>query len=369
MTSLPVPRVAVGVACLCLAAIPSAAGDHCGVDGVIETIDGVVFEDILDIGGCGTTCRDTGCGEAGCDGFAGRLESQDGLRWIGGVEATFLAPSTDDNFATITTGPFGVVARTIDDDLDGFFGAPRVWFGADNCGWQIVGRYWDLNGTAGEDIDFNPLAPVDDVTTDLDVYTIDLEIARRFSLACVDDSRIFFGVRYAEFDVDSSIATREVINTSVVTAFAATESNFSGPGITFGGAGAYPIGCRGFELFWAGRGSVLFGETSAAALTAATGVNPLGSANALNVAFGHADDNLFVTELQLGGQYRRPVRCICGTLFVRAAFEYQHWAADEGFAFSTSFANTTDASATATSFADGVDLDLIGFNVGAGINW
>ncbi|MEM7811020.1 MAG: Lpg1974 family pore-forming outer membrane protein [Planctomycetota bacterium] len=336
-----------GAAMIASAGGPAVAGS---IDGFVDAIDEAIFDNIFDFG-----C----CAERDC-----------GTSWIGGVEATFFDVEADGSgVVSISTGPLGNLTRTVGTDLSDFHAGPRVWFGAEKADWQIVARYWDFDAGSEGGFDFAAIGPVASNSTGLDLLTVDLEVARKFDLFHCDDARLFFGARYAEFDVGAAIATREVINTTTINALAAANTAFSGPGLTFGGSGVYPIGCHGFELFWAGRGSVIFGDSAASALTAITAVNPIGRADTLNFATGHADDDVFVTEIQIGAQYRRPLRCVDATVFIRGAFEYQHWTADEGFAVSASFANTTDASATATALAGGVDIDLVGFVVGAGLNW
>jgi hypothetical protein len=84
---------------------------------------------------------------------------------------------------------------------------------------------------------------------------------------------------------------------------------------------------------------------------------------------------VFISEIQLGVQYERCLRCFPTKLFFRAALEFQHWTTGDTSAWSDSFAflhdgpdefgGRVDASADAH---DG-DLDLLGFAIAFGLTY
>lgn len=105
----------------------------------------------------------------------------------------------------------------------------------------------------------------------------------------------------------------------------------------------------------------------------------------------NSTEELFIAELQLGGQWSRPVRFINGHFFARGAFEYQFWRNSTARAYaeideddlddfnSTHTIIFTDngvvesgiGTTQGRGYAYGLepDFDLIGFSLSTGFVW
>ena len=103
-------------------------------------------------------------------------------------------------------------------------------------------------------------------------------------------------------------------------------------------------------------------------------------ADYVNVANGHAfndavadsNANLFIGELQVGGQWNLALKCVPANAFVRVAFEYQYWCTSNGgFAGAYSYAGPTGGPVGfAAGQANGdTHVNLVGFNIGTGLTW
>ncbi len=158
-------------------------------------------------------------------------------------------------------------------------------------------------------------------------------------------------------------------------------NEIEGTGFTASIGGRKPIfnGC-GWSFFWNFRGSFLWSDTSAFALTEAdalaTPAIGIGSAHSRDLAAAterHA--NVFIAEVLAGIEYERCLQCYPATVFFRAAFEFQHWETGDPRAQSNSFAFLQGAPpafggrADAFSVAHDGNLDLIGFRIGCGFRY
>lgn len=379
-------------------AIPSLAFAQTGSGWSIYFIDGeaqdarfapVSYGELALGGGCAAP---TGCGApASCDGVAGTdfdaAACGDGTdtacgprrKWFGGVEATFLAPTTRDTatFAAVTNGVDSVEVPNGTGTLEGIAVGPRVWVGFTNeCGWGLMFRYWELNQVAG---DYNDISPLDgdfigwDEDPSLEAYAIDLEGVKAFCWGRWD-LLASGGIRHGRLDQSDNYSAIVVgPGGDLAIANAMANSDFNGTGFVGGLQGTRLIcegECGAFELFASGRGGVLWGNSSigAVAMASAQGLN----ANAFDVsgAFTDGDNDLWFGEFQLGVQWSKYLVCCRGRAFCRVAFEYQDWQGNsDGFAVAGAFATNGAVTAAALAEAGDPSARFIGATVGAGIMW
>ena len=82
--------------------------------------------------------------------------------------------------------------------------------------------------------------------------------------------------------------------------------------------------------------------------------------------------NLFIGELQVGGQWNLALKCVPANAFVRVAFEYQYWCTSNGgYAAAYSYAGPVGGP---VGFAAGesngnTHVNMVGFNIGTGLTW
>jgi hypothetical protein len=307
--------------------------------------------------------------------------------------------------------------------------SPRLSLGIVGAsGWGIQGRYWRMEnsvGNAGSLIDFDTYTNEnDDVAQDeldawyrgqlsqtsdferFNVQTIDLEGSKDFSVYAWRGLATF-GARYADVNnvrhttVDGAIRTgtpgydpgngNDVMQDTYHTAdydFATLQSmNFHGAGPTFSLTGIRPL-TESFSLFTSGRGSVLFGDSRNFAradgqMSSLFDDEEEGDSEVIN-----STEELFIAELQLGGQWSRPVRFINGHFFARGAFEYQFWRNSTRRAYAVidgdelddfnsthTIINNDIESGIGTTQGNGIayglepDFDLIGFSLSTGFVW
>jgi hypothetical protein len=223
--------------------------------------------------------------------------------------------------------------------------------------------------------------------------TLDIELIQRFPCLTwkIDTS---FGARWARLEREGTVVGFGDVGNGVSLTGLATGSNLiEGMGFTASiGSNvpliSHPCGCVGecqcppchWFWFWNFRGSVLWSDGKAFALTEATAVTKNAAAG-----FATSRDSAFVGEdlsqtvsiagLQLGVEYQRCLTCLPATCFIRGGFEYQHWDTGDMLAQSDSFALLVGGD---PQFGGGVDararahdgnLDLLGFFVGAGLTY
>lgn len=305
---------------------------------------------------------------------------QCGAWLVGGAEATFLWPDfhrSSHNF-TYVEG-LGIPGQTtyasdvtsVDHNM---LVGPRVWFGVQGCRWGLIGRYFNVGDTASN---INPALPTYSqnqvfAADQFRAYYADIEAIRSFCLGRWATTA-GFGVRYASVDLNNGLSSTLISQLGeLVSASSMSRSGFDGTGITMGLWGSRQIRpCSAWNWFYSARASILWGSSSAYALTSATTIDQLGAAANLNGALAKSDNaDLFIGELQYGIQWERQLKCIPSRAFFRFAGEYQYWdgsSSAQAAALSGAVAPTSVAYAEAV--ADSVLFDLVGFTIGAGLTY
>ena len=312
--------------------------------------------------------------------------------------------------------------------------SPRLSLGIVGAsGWGIQGRYWRMENSVGSNgplIDFDTYTNENDTvspdemaawyagqlsqTSDFEqfnVQTIDLEGSKDFSVFAWRGLATL-GARYADVNnvrnstVDGAIRTgapgyvggtqgdgtvNDDMNNTYHTAdydFATLQSmNFHGAGPTFSLTGIRPL-TESFSLFTSGRGSVLFGDSRNFARVDGQMSSLFDDDSNVDSDVINSTEELFIAELQLGGQWSRPVRFINGHFFARGAFEYQFWRNSTSRAYADlnqnslndfgnihTIINNDIQSGIGTTEGDGYayglepDFDLIGFSLSTGFVW
>jgi hypothetical protein len=322
------------------------------------------------------------------------------LFWTAGVEATFLSPDLNSqgvNFEVQELDdlpPRYDFCSTSSDDIDSFYASPRIWLGVQGCAWGANLRYWHLQAAEGAfDPSIGGLGTWDDFdcgrpdlgfssASNLEAYTIDLELTRRFCLHdCAMQGSV--GIRHADIEHNESLFGLANTDEGLLTGTARANRLSRGTGILLGLYGRKPIySCSSVHWFYNARWSALWGptqtsaETFASVLTNSTGT-PSGAAASVNGAYTNVDDTLFVGEIQLGLEWNYALQCVPAKAFFRAAIEYQRWDGGLGFSQSESFAgaeitaipNVQNSILTATAAASEPQMDLIGITLGTGLTW
>ncbi len=297
-----------------------------------------------------------------------------------GAEATFLwlldEPTQKVVLQDLVTNQF-----TVCESDPGLGSGFRTWAGLHCCGWGFRATWWHFDGDNAET---EPSVPVKVPTSvsafDMDLDVVDVELTQKMCLRCW---RIYssFGGRYASLQRTSTVAGFGTVGNGVdLAGIALGTHEVEGSGFTFSVGGARPVGCCcGWNVFWNFRGSLLWADTTAYALTDANAVTIQGigqaSAHSRDEAFAGSDkEEIFIAEVQAGLLYEHCLCCLPACVFFRAAVEYQYWntgdltAQTGSFAFlqggpNPPFGGRVDATANAH---DG-DLNLLGVSVAAGL--
>lgn len=301
-----------------------------------------------------------------------------GLTGFVGIESTFLFPVIQDGPASVQIeengGPDPLYTTGEAELDDNMFFSPRIWAGAQYCGWGVVARVWWLDGA---DSVFAPETPFfaqsHVVNARLEAYTADLEGFHTWYKddCCLDQRYISAGFRYANWEADELVEAHAVVGGDYVQGLAHTVRNFDGPGGTFAYGGTHGFqGCQCLRMFFNLRGSFMFGDVYKAAQTTAWAFDPSivpGTAVNYSTAVVQTTDTAFIGEVQLGMQFEQPLACCCGRFFLRSALEFQYWNADGGYAAAGSQAFTNDAIVTSLATADDFEMNLIGLTIGTGL--
>jgi hypothetical protein len=327
--------------------------------------------------GAASSAVEPPCAEADCS--LGCAESCCGRHLIVGAEAVWLAPVTNQRVATYdiinrdtnaTIYHFGSDAAN-----DGLVATPRITLGfqSDCCCWGAQVRYWRMdepNTAGGFDRDFGTggLAQRNFLGE-----TLDLELTR---LLCVCDMPMQFtiGARYAQLQQSAGVTANQIINGELYSGSVLSDTGFSGAGFTTSLSGLRPVGCGNFNLFYSFRASLLWdSHASNNVQTWADFQSPInGWAKAYDGAFAGGDSNLFIGEIQLGGQWDFALKCIPANAFLRLAFEYQYWGTmNTGDARAFSFAGSVPGPLVGVAAGRSGDafVNLVGFSIGTGITW
>ena len=253
-----------------------------------------------------------------------------GNHFYGSAEALFLAPigSQRDACYEIDNARGRVLGHYDTDCVDngGLIATPRITLGYQGECWGCEVRYWRMQ----EPTELNDLTTVDwrgaDQQSSFRAETLDLEATRLF---CWGETQMqwAFGVRYGEFEQASSVAAYQVCEGDDYAGYASARHAFGGVGLTTALTGVRPIGCGNFSLFYSARASLLWDSnavTSVQTLATYDGADGSGAVGVNGAAAG-TKGNLFIGELEVGGQWNYALKCIPANAFVRAAFEYQYW--------------------------------------------
>ncbi len=318
--------------------------------------------------------------------------SDEGRNWIpyAGVEATFFSPqlSGGGDTITLTNALAGTVTVFNANDANlGYLGlAPRFWVGMSNCnGVGIRARYWQLNQAATAHDPLNPVGIPGDVTgftalNNLRMYAADVELTKDL---CWGNWDLLgsVGVRNARLQRGSSLSATGLVDLGggafdVLSATTNSGATFDGTGLTFGIQGLRNIRCcecGTFDLFASGRASILWGQSSSYAGTSAVAFGPgIFAASIDSADVNGLDDDMFITEFQVGVQWSRDLICCNARAFARLTFEYQNWDINNGgLTASLSSANRPGID-DITARASGrslQSLDLVGVGIATGFYW
>jgi hypothetical protein len=223
--------------------------------------------------------------------------------------------------------------------------------------------------------------------------TLDVELIQHFCLLerSIETS---FGARHAELARNGTVVGYGDLGNDVsLYGFAMGAFELSGTGFTTSIGARNPLFDRvcecdgkctcatsGWHWFWNLRGSVMWADATASALTDANAFTKnvaVASAYSRDKAYASRDhsETLAIGEMRLGLEYQRCLQCLPATVFFRSAVEYQHWstgdltATSSSYAFlrggSPEFGGRVDASANAYKG----QLDLFGIALGAGLTY
>jgi hypothetical protein len=306
------------------------------------------------------------------------------------IETSILVPVLDGNTANGTlaspTVPalatFDALSTEIDDTVTL---TPRFFLHCQKCEWGLGARVWYLGES---EADFTPidqlqLAIVGDFVEErLETLISDAEVTYSWDCChghhlgiCGGSSfQVGVGLRYADFETDTVAFGSAILDDVLATTTAVARTEFDGVGITSGIRGTKYL-CKTVSLYWALRGSAIFGDLEGRVQSSASAVGVGAASAAVNVAGAASEEQLMIGEALIGVQWEHELRCIPACAFFRVAGEYQHWDFDSSlFAAATSTVNIasvpgTIASATSNATAVGPDLDLFGLTLGAGLTW
>jgi Legionella pneumophila major outer membrane protein precursor len=246
-----------------------------------------------------------------------------------------------------------------------FLVAPRITLGVQGNQWGVVGRFWYAQSTTTNAIDVEPNGV--NSQNSFQAYTADLEVVRRFA-GRQGSIWAFGGFRYAALNYQQSFAAGTFTTTDFVQSSAFGNSRFNGAGFTFGAYGTHAIGNSPFSLFASNRYSFLFGSGRSVTQAEASVLTPGGSDAAADCTCGGDRAAMFIAEVQLGAQWEHQLRWMPARAFVRTAAEYQYWTTggitDRSITQTAVFGNTVG---TGTASAGNLLLNMVGFNIGAGI--
>ncbi len=274
--------------------------------------------------------------------------------WYAGLEGTFLQVSRDPTAISLRPGRLDITEGDADPDLsssdfNSAYGVgARGWLGYQNCeGWGIRGRFWDFRDS--QDVsNFDSDILFANGTYALQAYTIDVEATKEITSDCWSFEGAF-GARYARLEQDQTL---------IATSTSETESAFasryvSGTGITSFLEGRRSVGDGNFSLFANVRGSLLWGDDYGAVG---------GTINAARASMQNATSNtLYIIETQIGAEWTHQMECICGTFFVRGAYEFQQWTAGDHLGLSLDNGNAFHAAPESANVAFNGLAFAIGF--------
>ncbi len=299
-------------------------------------------------------------------------------KWIFEAESVFLAPIMHQQFGNIemVDNQGNVTQQSFTSNQPGFTASPRIAIGilGDN-NWGLIGRYWELqSGCIAPSFDTmggNGLSTASYFRAE----TADLEVTRLFGRGSDDGQlRLSFGVRYADLSEAGGLGV-DATNTlgGIYQSEVFSNHEFGGVGLTMGLQGLRPVGCKGFNLFFDARASILWDANAGNSVVTRAGYfDNTSYAYAANSGASEDTANLFIGEIRVGGQWDAPLKCIPANAFFRVAFEYQYWCTgSSGGAEATSFAGPIGGpTIVSTGASNGnAHVDLVGFTLGTGLTW
>jgi hypothetical protein len=300
--------------------------------------------------------------------------------WVIDVSAVWLAPLQTQHFATAGVGTFDRqgqlsstlegVESTTDDD---FTISPRIVLGVQGDCWGLVMRYWRLQTG---DLDSNFAFGTGEGASGTSFFkaeTLDLEVTRL--LAKRENGtmlQVSGGVRYAQLQQGAELGFNETGATGYYQTSALAKNEFNGTGFTMALQGVRPVNCSCFNLFFSVRGSIMFDPHQTDYVATRADWTALAPAYSYHDAVADSNANLFIGELQVGGQWNLALKCMPANAFVRVAFEYQYWCVTNGGdAAAISGAGPLGGPygfATAESNGE-THVNMVGFNIGTGLTW
>lgn len=244
-----------------------------------------------------------------------------------GVEATFLKPDFDDDDSGFGPSNFDYEA------------APRIWVQwQTQSGWGIRGRYWHLDAEHQRSLaeDFGDTVFALTTFEDLDVYAVDLELTRAFSMQKVR-GWASLGARHGRLrrDLTQQFTIFDLAGGGGDDASAIlqnVERGLEGTGITMALDMRRPFGQSRFAAICNLRGSVIWGANELAVSDTVIEVVPVGAGDLDLNDFqqiqlrGSKNSGMWIGEIQLGGEWNTPLAGSGGgNAFVRAMYEAQWW--------------------------------------------
>ena len=328
------------------------------------------------VGESGILCRGDGCCATCC------IPKKAGFIF-GGENLYLTAFDEPEQQVILTNQVTGAVHNGASDPGMGF--GYRTWMGFKNCGRGYRLTYTHLGNS---DQNVRPVVPTQGTPAFHENYflsgdTVDLEVTQEFCF-CQMNLQTSFGGRYGRLDRNASVYGYGDLpssdNAAEVFGYAMGANELEAIGFTFSLGALKPMGYHcGWSAFWNWRGSMMWGDSVASALTEANTVlkvnsTAIGSANSRDKAFATVEhsENIFISEAQLGVQYCKCLCCFPATFIFNAGIEYQHWKTGDLTASSDSFATLlaspplVGGRVDARSRAHDGDLDLIGMFIGAG---
>jgi hypothetical protein len=319
-------------------------------------------------GNCDTCCDPTCCEPVCCDTVC---EPSGSGSWscFGGFEAVFVQPRFSDNLAFTVMESDDNSFESFEDvefDYDLEF-TPRLWLGVESCdGLGVRATWWQFDHAAAQasanppangfgsitpptfrNVNLSTSIPSDtySASTDLNVYTLDLEITKHASF-CNWEFGFGGGLRYARAEQGYFSELRD--DTQTLLGRIDYRQSIEGVGPTISLSAFRPLTCT-LGTFCAARGSVLFGDGKSS-LSAGDDLDL--STPFLTTSSTSRQDVLTIGEVQLGVRWSAKKRSGRSFQpFASLALEGQVW---------NNAGNASSEEGT---------LGFFGFNAGTGLNW
>ena len=275
-----------------------------------------------------------------------------------GLEATYLKPLLESRRAALPTDSSGLVDRgNFDYSVEA---APRILVGhefANGIGFRT--RYWQFDAEADpiREQDFDDDAEVIDLTSEMEAYTLDFEVTRKYDVGCwsllpsLGLRHAAIANRFAGWRIDADEDDELFFNAQDI------GRRMDGTGITAAIEGRKQTGRANISLVWNLRGSAVWGNNKAnGANFDLDAYDDLDIDTDTDVVTSTDSDTLLIGEAQLGLEWAHQLQC--GTVWIRGVAEYQTWGLGR---------HTLGRDFVADSLGQG-DTDFFGGTVAAGIS-